>query len=233
VCGRFVSTASAEQIAAFFDATLPDDSAELGANYNVAPTNDIYAVIEQPDHTRQVRTFEWGLLPVWAKDDRIGHQLINARSETLLEKNSFRASFQRRRCLVPMSGFYEWIPGHPGGPTNRKGELLKQPLLFERADHQMLAVAGLWSAWRPPGSPDGTPWRHTCTVVTTEANAVMRPVHDRMPVIIDRPNWERWLDPTAFDAAQLRSLLLPAPEGLLTAHEVSTDVNNVRNKGPF
>lgn len=233
MCGRFVSTAKPDQIASYFDAVVPEDAVDLGDNYNVAPTNDLYAVIERPDHIREVRTFEWGLLPIWAKDDRMGSKLINARSETLLEKSSFRASFQRRRCLIPMSGFYEWMPGHPGGPTNRKGEPLKQPLLIERADHELLAVAGLWSAWRPPGSTDDVPWRHTCTVITTEANATMRPVHDRMPVILDRRNWEEWLDPTSFEAARLTSLLVPAPDSLLAMHEVSTDVNNVRNKGPF
>lgn len=233
VCGRFVSTASAGQIAGYFDAVVPEDTVDLGDRYNVAPTNDVYAVIERPDQVREVRTFEWGLLPVWAKDDRMGSKLINARAETLLEKNSFKASYQRRRCLIPMGGFYEWIPGHPGGPTNRKGELLRQPLLIERKDHELLAVAGLWSAWRPAGSAEDVPWRHTCTVVTTEANATIRPVHDRMPVILDRPAWESWLDPAGFDPAVLGALLIPAPDALLEMHEVSTDVNNVRNKGPF
>lgn len=231
MCGRFVSAATPAQIADFFDAEPPE--VDLGQSYNVAPTNDVYAVIENPEHVREVRTFEWGLLPVWAKDDRIGSKLINARCETIAEKNSFRASFQRRRCLIPMSGFYEWKPGNPGGPTNRKGELLKQPLLIERADHELLAVAGLWSAWRPPGSPDGTPWRHTCTVITTAANEFMRPVHDRMPVILSPGAWGEWLAPDAFDPERLGALLVPAGEDLLTMHEVSTDVNSVRNKGPF
>lgn len=212
---------------------MPDDLVELGPRYNVAPTNDVYAVIERPDHVREVRTFEWGLLPVWAKDDRIGSKLINARAETLLEKNSFKSSYQRRRCIVPMSGFYEWTDGHPGGPTNKKGELLRQPLLIERVDHELLAVAGLWSAWRPPGSPHDAPWRHTCSVITTSANGTMRPVHDRMPVIVERSNWEEWLAPDAFDPERLAQLLVPASDSLLTMHEVSTDVNSVRNKGPF
>ena len=205
---------------------------EIGARYNVAPTNDIYGVTARPDGRRVVEVFEWGLIPSWAKDSRIGNSLINCRAETISEKPSFRTSFAKRRCIIPMSGFYEWRAASPDGPRNAKGLPVKQPLLFERADRRLLAVAGLWSAWREPGETDDAPWRHTCTVITTTANATLAPIHDRMPVILDDDGWHEWLDPTSTQS-DLLMLLQPAGDNVLVGHEVSTDVNNVRNQGPF
>lgn len=214
----------------FFDAGPPE--VEIGQRFNVAPTSDVYGVIELPGGHRQVQVFEWGLIPSWAKDARIATSLINCRSETIAEKPSFRSSFAKRRCVIPMSGFYEWRAASPDGPRNAKGIPIKQPLLFERADHQLLAVAGLWSAWREPGVGEEGPWRHTCTVVTTSANATMAPIHDRMPVILDEDGWREWLDPMTVPA-DLLMLLQPADDDVLVVQEVSTDVNNVRNQGPF
>jgi len=230
MCGRFVSTASAAEIAEFFDADTPN--VEFGERYNIAPTNEVYGVIGRSDAHRAVEIFEWGLIPSWAKDARIGNSLINCRAETIAEKPSFRTSFARRRCVVPMSGFYEWRAASPDGPRNAKGVPVKQPLLFERADRRLLAVAGLWSAWREPGSGDDVPWRHTCTLVTTTANSTMAAVHDRMPVILDDDGWHEWLDPTSTQS-DLLMLLQPAHDDVLVAKEVSTAVNNVRNQGPF
>jgi len=226
-----VSAALPGALASYFETDPPEF--DLGTNLNVAPTNDVYGVIEGADHRRLLRPFEWGLIPSWAKEAKIANHPINARAETVADKPAFRSSFAHRRCLVPMSGFYEWRPGDPAGPLTSRGVPVKQPFLIERADHQLLAVAGLWSAWRPPGCPESTPWRHTCTVITTDANATVRPVHDRMPVLLDRHDWQEWLDPGNPDTASLVSLLRPAPEDLLQVRPVSPEVNSVRNRGPF
>jgi putative SOS response-associated peptidase YedK len=221
VCGRFVSASDPEQIAAYFGAEPPET--ELVPSYNVAPTNDVYAVVEAPDGTRRVEVFRWGLVPVWAKDIRVGQKMINARAETVATKGAYKADFKKHRCIVPMDGFYEW--------QVRPGQKAKQPHFIHRVDGEPLAVAGLWSAWRDPASaPDGQ-WLHSCTVVTTSANETMAPLHDRMPVILPASAWPSWLDPANQDLVQLGGLLVPAPTELLTTHPVSTEVNKVSSKG--
>lgn len=231
MCGRFVSVAGPDDLAAFFDAEPPDT--DLGANYNVAPTNDIYAVIADPAGNRSLQVFEWGLIPPWSADDRRRAATVNARAETVRTKPMFRDAFARRRCLVPMSGFYEWLPAEvPVGEPGRS-KPVKQPVLIERTDRAPLAVAGLWAAWRPRGSDPSEPWRHTCAVITTEPNADLRPVHDRMPVLLERSEWTAWLDPHAGDLSRLEAMLDPAPDGVLEYVRVSTTVNSVRNRGPF
>lgn len=245
MCGRFVSAQPPERIAAYFGADVDVDT--LGANYNVAPTNDIYAVVARPPGsaapadapTRTLQAFEWGLLPVWAKDRKVGYKMINARSETIATKPAFKGVFRKHRCIIPMDGFYEWQAGDPDGPVGKTGKPVKQPYFIHRVDGEPLAVAGLWSAWRPPrergeadqGEPQNQAWVHTATVVTTSANATMAPIHDRMPVILPRAMWDLWLDPSNQNIDVLSKLLVPAPDTLLTMHQVSTDVNNVRNKG--
>jgi putative SOS response-associated peptidase YedK len=221
MCGRFVSSNSPDRIAAYFDASFETEA--LPANYNVAPTNDVYAVVAADDH-RAVRAYHWGLVPVWAKDVKIGSKMINARSETLREKPAFRSLFKKHRILVPMNGFYEW--------KVIEGQKTKQPMFIHRADDEPLAVAGLWSAWRDKEAGPDAPWLHSCTVITTSANATMAPVHDRMPALLLPEQWDEWLDPANDDVDGLSSLLAPAPDGLLVMHPVSTAVNAVRNKGP-
>jgi putative SOS response-associated peptidase YedK len=230
MCGRFVSTNSPERIASYFGADYAGET--LGENYNVAPTNDIYAVVAGPDGSAHVQVFHWGLIPVWAKDRKIATKMINARAETVGEKAAFKGVFRKHRCIVPMDGFYEWQAGQPAGALTRGGKPAKQPMYVHRLDGEPLAVAGLWSAWRDPAAGADAPWLHTVTVLTTAANATMAPVHDRMPVILPATAWREWLDPTNHDIAALTGLLVPAPDHLLTMHPVSTDVNNVRNKGP-
>jgi putative SOS response-associated peptidase YedK len=245
MCGRFVSTNSPDRIAAYFGASF-DDAAPapaetapgepgpaqptLDENFNVAPTNDVYAVVADPRHhdtehpdVPAVRLFHWGLVPSWAKDVKIGSKMINARSETIAEKPAFKKLFTTRRVLIPMDGFYEWkvVPGQKA----------KQPMYIHRRDGEPLAVAGLWSAWRDRDAGPDAPWLHSCTIITTSANATMAPVHDRMPVLIPATRWHEWLDPENHDVANLLTLLVPAPDDLLTMHPVSTAVNNVRNKG--
>jgi putative SOS response-associated peptidase YedK len=227
MCGRFVSSSPPEQIAAYFDATL--EAPELPASYNVAPTNDIYAVVDTPTG-RRLEVFHWGLVPSWAKEVKIGQKMINARAETLGEKSAFKAAFRKHRCIVPADGFYEWqLRPERLGP---KGKPEKQPMFIHRLDGEPLAFAGLWSAWRDPNGGADAPWLHSATIVTTSANATMASVHDRMPVILPRRAWDTWLDLDNHDLTVLGTLLVPAADDVLTMHPVAKDVNNVRTKGP-
>ncbi len=234
MCGRFVSTAGPDRIAAYFDSVIPTDSVSaatddpLGPNFNVAPTQDVYAVVAAGEGSARVDSFHWGLVPSWAKDRKIASRMINARAETLAEKPAFKGLFAKKRCIVPMDGFYEWQPGTLDGPLNAKGKPLKQPMFIERRDGEPLAVAALWTAWKDPDDPDGR-FLHSTTLVTTSANEVMRPVHDRMPAILVADQWAEWLDPTNHDLEALAQLLDGGPADLLTMRPVSTEVNNVRN----
>lgn len=229
MCGRFVSSSSPERIAAYFGAEQHVDT--LGENHNVAPTNDIYGVVGDADGSRELQSFHWGLIPVWAKERKIGNKMINARSETIAQKPAFKGVFKKHRCIIPMDGFYEWAPGVEGGPLTKAGKLAKRPHFIHRADGEPLAVAGIWSAWRDREAEPDEPWLHSASVITTSANEFMSRIHDRMPVILPAAMWDMWLDPTNQHIDMLARLLVPAPEGLLEMHEVSTDVNNVRNKG--
>ena len=222
MCGRFVSTQSPAQLGELFGAVPVAE--ELAPSHNVAPTNDVYGVVALPDGHREVQAFHWGLVPSWAKDVRIGARMINARSETLAEKPSFKGLFARRRLLVPMDGFYEWKA------DESSPKAAKTPMYIHRSDGATLAAAGLWSTWRDPSAREEH-WLHSCTVITVAANDVMRPVHDRMPAFLPQRHWAEWLDPSNHDTASLSDLLVPAPEQLLTMHAVSTMVNQVRNKG--
>jgi len=233
MCGRYVSASPPDRIAAYFGADL--DVEALGANYNVAPTDDVYAVVATAGDdgpSRAVRAFEWGLVPVWAKDRKVGSKMINARAETIAEKAAFKGDFRKHRCIVPMDGFYEWKAAEPGGPVGNSGKPIKQPYYVQRTDGEPLAVAGLWSAWRDRAAGRDADWLHTTTVITTSANTTMAAIHDRMPVILPRAMWDLWLDPRNQNIDVLAQLLVPAPENLLALHPVSTQVNNVRNDGP-
>lgn len=220
MCGRFVSTNSPERISAYFGASF--DTEAPGENYNVAPTNDVLAVVAG-DSGPVVRAFHWGLVPTWAKDVKIGSKMINARAETVGEKSVFKGLFAKHRLIVPMDGFYEW--------QAIAGQKAKQPMFIRRRDGEPLAVAGLWTTWRDRADGDDAPWLHSLTLITTSANETMAPVHDRMPVLLPASRWQEWLDPSNRDVEQLRRLLVPAPDDLLELRRVSTAVNNVRNKG--
>lgn len=218
MCGRFVATQTPQQLAAFFGATTQEEPTQ--PNYNVAPTTEVLGVVAH-DGQRVIESFRWGLVPSWAKDISIGSKMINARAETLADKPSFKGLFRHRRLLVPMDGFYEWQKALSG----------KIPMFIRRTDGAPVVVAGLWSVWKEPGSSPDEPWLHTCTLITTQANADMAPVHDRMPVILDPKDWDEWLDPRNDDVAELAQLLRPAADHVVTMHAVSTRVNSVRNKG--
>jgi putative SOS response-associated peptidase YedK len=230
MCGRFVSSSSAERIAEYFGASF-DPQTTLPDNFNTAPTNDVYGVVAGPDGQPTLQVFHWGLVPVWAKDIKIGSKMINARSETLAEKPAFKSVFKKQRVIIPMDGFYEWQQGSEGAVLTKAGKPAKQPMFIHRLDGEPLAVAGLWTTWRDKTAGADAPWLHSCTIITTSANSTMAPVHDRMPVLLPPSVWHEWLDPGNNDLDALQGLLVPAPDTLLTMHKVSTDVNNVRNKG--
>ncbi len=219
MCGRFVSASPPEEIAEYFAAMMMGDPLE--PNFNVAPTLDVYVVYEDGSE-RNLDQFHWGLVPGFAKDIKIGNRMINARAETLATNNSFKHSFARRRCIVPADGFYEW--------QAVAGQKRKQPYFIHRQDDEPLAFAGLWAEWRGQVAGEQVVVRST-TIITTEANETMAPVHDRMPVILPRRAWDDWLDPSNLQVERLQPLLVPAPASLLTMHPVSTDVSNVRNVG--
>ena len=225
MCGRFVSASPPDQIARYFDAEAPE--AALEPSYNVAPTNDIY-VVHVDGTTRRVEPMHWGLVPHWAKDPSIGNKMINARAETLAEKNAFKSPLAKRRCIIPANGFYEWLKV-PGQKT-------KQPMFIHRTDDQAFAFAGLWSVWRDPNATEaereaGGGTLRSCTIITGEPNEKVRTVHDRMPVMLPHEAWETWLDPAIQDIEMATKLLVPAPADGIDIYPVSTEVNSVRNKG--
>lgn len=221
MCGRFVSASPPADIAAYFGVEATAEQL-LEPNYNVAPTNDVYVVYEDGG-LRRLDAFRWGFVPSWAKDLSIGSRMINARAETVATKPAFRSSFAKRRCILPVDGFYEW--------KAIEGQKRKQPYYIHRPDGEPLAFGGLWTEWRGPG-PDGEPVTvRTTTIITGAPNEKMAQLHDRMPLILPPSVWDEWLDPTQTDSDAVGRLLVPAPAEIITFHPVSTDVNNVRNKG--
>jgi putative SOS response-associated peptidase YedK len=219
MCGRYVSSSKPDEIAQYFGASLGETL--LDPSYNVAPTNDVYVVLETGE-TRRVETMRWGLVPFWAKSPSVGAKMINARSETLATKNAYKSALSKRRCIIPADGFYEWkkIPG----------QKTKQPMFIHRADGDRFAFAGLWEVWRDPERPDDPPL-HSCTIITGPANDAITPVHDRMPIMLPPDAWDTWLDREVKDLAVASKLLVPAPSSIIAMHPVSTDVNRVSNKG--
>jgi putative SOS response-associated peptidase YedK len=214
-----VLTRSAGEIAEAFQA---EGSLTLQPRYNLAPSQNVVAVRADAEARRRLCLLRWGLVPGWARDASIGNRLINARSETAAEKPSFRSALRRRRCLVAADGFYEWAPPARG----RRGP--KQPYLFRSRDGSLLAIAGLWEQWRDPEGP----LLETCTLLTTEANAAVREVHDRMPVLLDPDDFGAWLDPNVTDLAELLPLLVPPPVDRLESFAVGLHVNDPRHDDP-
>lgn len=216
MCGRFTQERPTSELADIFAA---EDLADApGGRFNVAPTDEVAVVVERDDR-RAIKAFRWGLIPHWAKDPKIGNRMFNARAETLATAPAFRDAFRKRRCLVPVDSFFEW----------RRDGSIRQPFRIVRTDGMPLALAGLWSGWRDPETDEV---RRTFTIVTTAPNDLMRPIHNRMPVVIPPEAWGRWLDPALPDIAELHGLLVPAAEDDLEAYPVSRAVNNVRNDGP-
>ena len=212
----------------------------LEADFNVAPTKEVYAVLERPPSRRdgeadrqaerQLRVLRWGLVPSWAKDPAIGNRMINARMETVAEKPAYRRAFASRRCLLPADGYFEW---YATAELTAAGRPRKQPFFIRPKDGGTLAMAGLYEIWRDPERPDDDPerFRWTCTVLTTRSEDAVGHIHDRMPMMVEPQRYADWLDPTASGDALL-DLLVPAAPGRLEAYPVSTRVGNVRNNGP-
>jgi putative SOS response-associated peptidase YedK len=213
MCGRYSLATPAQQVAEHFGlAGVP----ELSPRYNIAPTQSVAIVRTSGDEAAPILEFRrWGLIPSWAKDPAIGSRMINARVETAAEKPAFRSAFRRRRCLVPADGFYEWKP-HPKR---------RRPHHVRLADGELFGLAGLFEAWKSSeGETIGS-----CTLLTTAANAALRALHDRMPILIDPEHYGGWLDPDLQDPEAILSLIQPSTSDRLRFHPVDFRVNNPRN----
>lgn len=235
MCGRYAATKDPATLTEEFDATDETEGHAPPADYNVAPTKQVSTVVarhprdehgevnEQEPARRLLRVMRWGLVPFWAKDRAIGNRMINTRAETAASKPAFRKPLARYRCLLPADGWYEWQRGADG---------TKQPFFMTTPDGSSVAFAGIWSSWRDPkGEPDAEPLL-TCSVLTTDSVGQLTEIHDRMPLVLPREQWTRWLDPDTEDVSEL---LVPPPLALADALElrpVSDRVNNVRNNGP-
>lgn len=211
MCGRYTVSAPPEILADLF---------ELGQiplfppRFNLAPTQEAPIVrVPAPGEPRRLDLVRWGLIPAWAKEAAIGNRMINARADGVAEKPAFRSSFKKKRCLVVADGFYEWKKEGAG----------KQPYWIHRQDRQPFAFAGLWASWKDAEKGE---WLDTFTILTTEPNEVLKPIHDRMPVILDREQYGLWLDPAVSDAGRLQDLLVPAPAEGWEAFPVSRAVNS-------
>ena len=223
MCGRFVSASPPDELARYFQVEQVAEQV-LEPSFNVAPTKDVYVVVESGG-VRRLDAFHWGLIPFWAKDRKVGQRMINARAEGLADKGAYKRAFQKRRCIVPADGFFEW--------RRNKGAKQKQPMYVHRADGEPLAFAGLWELWKPNETADDpSTWVRSCTIITGEPNEVIAPIHDRMPVMLPPSAWDMWLDRDNDDLDTLGKLLVPAPAELLVAHPVSPRVNNVREDDP-
>lgn len=215
MCGRLVIDLSPEMITEIYG-IIRDIERELNPRYNVTPSQTIPIVRVDADGGRELAFVRWGLIPSWAKDIAIGNSLINARSETAAEKPSFRSAFKRRRCIIPTGGFYEW---------QRQDGKRKQPWYFRMADGSPVSIAGLWEHWQ--GS-DGQVIE-SCSILTTSANELMAPIHERMPVILSHECQAAWLNPKLTDVAVLQEFCRPCSSELLSAYPVSSLVNSPKN----
>jgi putative SOS response-associated peptidase YedK len=215
MCGRYTLTSSGEDLALAFE--LPE-LPFLPPRYNMAPTQQAAVVrVTEPGGPRHLDLLKWGLIPYWAKEASIGNRMINARAESVAEKPAYRFSFKKKRCLVAADGFYEW----------KKEGKAKQPFLIRRRDGKPFAFAGLWSTWKD-AEHGGQPVE-TFTILTTSPNELMSPIHDRMPVILDRENFALWLDPGMEDAEKLQPLLVAHSVDDFEAFAVSRAVNSPAN----
>ncbi|MFE2411050.1 SOS response-associated peptidase [Kitasatospora sp. NPDC059408] len=234
MCGRFASSSKPEDLLDLFGVEQWDPEETLAPNWNVAPTNSAFVVLERmskerPGVVRQLRVLRWGLVPQWSNSAETAVKMINARSDTVHEKPSYRQAFASRRCILPVDGYYEWqtVPAERGKPR-------KKPFFVSRTDGTPLALAGLYEFWRDRTVPAGHPaaWLVTFTIVTTDAEPLLAPIHERMPLFLDPSSFDEWLDPGQSDPDGLRRLLIPPPPGALRATPVSPAVGSIRNNGP-
>ena len=225
MCGRFTLASDSDAMnQMFFEFTVP---VNLAPRYNISPTQDVAVIANTQIETdgysekRQVEFFHWGLIPSWAKDPKIGNRMINARSETLAEKPSFRSAYRRRRCLILADGYYEWkqIPG----------DRRKQPIYIRLQSQKPFVLAGLWETWQPEGAVE--PIR-SCTIITCPPNALLEKIHHRMPVILPQDAYSEWLGSEPKSADVLQPLLVPYVDAEMEAYPVSTFVNRPMNDSP-
>jgi putative SOS response-associated peptidase YedK len=214
MCGRFVREKSIPAIAREFG--VDEISADLKPSYNIAPTQKVAVVVR--DNVKQLISVQWGLIPSWSDDPKIGNKLINARAETITEKASFKNAFKKRRCLIVADGFYEW----------QKTGQRKTPVYIRLKSGKPFGFAGLYDTWTSPEGEQIT----TCTIITTEANDVMKPIHSRMPVIIPKDSEDLWLSPEIKDSEVLLDMLRPYPSEEMETHPVSNMVNSPANNTP-
>ncbi|WP_430489310.1 SOS response-associated peptidase [Rossellomorea marisflavi] len=210
MCGRFSLNESVHELQQQFEFDL---SADLQPRFNIAPSQEVFSIISD-GKKRRGGMLRWGLVPHWAKEAKIGYKMINARAEGINEKPSFREPFRKKRCLIIADGFFEW----------KKVDDRKQPYRFVMKDGKPFAFAGLWETWKKGDAP-----LHTCTIITTTPNALTEDVHDRMPVILKRTDYARWLDPSNQAVDELKSLLVPYPAEEMELYAVSELVNSPKN----
>ena len=213
MCGRFTQRADSKKLAESFGVT---EVPTVEARYNIAPTQEVLGVSQSPDG-RGATFYKWGLVPSWVKDTSMGARLINARSETVADKPAFRQAFKQRRCIIPADGFYEW----------QRTEGRKQPFFFRMRDERLFGFAGLWERWEGEGGEV----INSCAILTTEANQVLQPVHDRMPVILHPDDYELWLGADARELDLVKEMLRPYPAEAMLGYPVGTSINSPRNQG--
>ncbi|MWV45117.1 SOS response-associated peptidase [Paenibacillus sp. HJL G12] len=218
MCGRFTLIVSLEELMLRYEMDPGHSIPYHRPQYNIAPTQMVLSIIHDGNRLR-LGELKWGLIPSWAKDSSIGSRMINARSETLLEKPAYRLPFERKRCLIPADGFYEW----------QKTENGKRPYRIKLKSSELFSMAGLYDIWvREDGSKLAT-----CTVITTRPNSLMEPIHDRMPVILRQEDELRWVRRGAANTEELQQLLIPFPADEMEAYPVNTEVNSVKNDSPL
>ncbi|MEJ2179813.1 MAG: SOS response-associated peptidase [Gammaproteobacteria bacterium] len=214
MCGRLVIYSPPERYAELFGIT---SSCEMNPSYNIPPTSSIPACRVNSKGERELSLMRWGLVPRWSKGPDSRYSMFNARAETVHEKPAYRTAFKKQRCLIPVDGFYEW--------TQNNG---KQPYFIHRNNNDPLVLAGLWDHWQE----NKTDAIDSCTIIVTGANALMRSIHDRMPVILEPSQYDAWLDPTTQDSDDLRDMLKPYQPSDLESYAVSRDVNSPKNDRP-
>lgn len=223
MCGRYAANRDTGTLTDVFKLkNLP--SQLLPENYNISPTSKTYAITVDKNRNRTLEIMTWGLIPSWAKDNSMSAKMINARYETVDEKPSFRSAFSKRRCIIPMDGYFEWF--RPEDPKEKK-----QPYFIEASKTPLLAVAGIYEIWKNPDKNNFEQDVYSFSIITTEAKLGLEVIHDRMPVLVPDKNWDAWLDSSLQNKDEIRSLIATPPDEYFNFFKISSDVNNARNNG--